>query len=70
MQRFLVLDEADRMLDDGFLEQMKDILRQCPPARRQTLLFSATMTENVCDSLVMIMEPEVGYSLNLLLSDR
>lgn len=43
----LILDEADRMLDDGFLEQMKDILRQCPPSRRQTLLFSATMTENV-----------------------
>ena len=49
----LILDEADRMLDDGFLEQMKDILRQCPPARRQTLLFSATMTDNV-SKIVML----------------
>jgi ATP-dependent RNA helicase RhlE len=38
----LVLDEADQMLDLGFLPAMKKILRMVP-ARRQTLLFSATM---------------------------
>src|SRR5215218_6950448 len=44
--RYVVLDEADEMLDLGFIEDVEKILRTCPSGR-QTLLFSATMPEPV-----------------------
>ena len=42
----LVLDEADRMLDMGFFDDMAKVARQCPK-ERQTLLFSATYPEGI-----------------------
>ena len=48
----LVLDEADRMLEDGFADELDNILKTLPKSR-QTMLFSATMTDSV-DKLIRL----------------
>ena len=54
----LVLDEADRMLDMGFFDDIVTVARQCPK-ERQTLLFSATYPEGIAKLAAQFMREPV-----------
>ena len=56
--KYLVLDEADKMMDMGFADDILNIVRQLPKSR-QTLLFSATMPSKIRDfSQQILIEPD------------
>ncbi|MDB5082479.1 MAG: hypothetical protein JWP00_4403 [Chloroflexi bacterium] len=59
--RMVVLDEADEMLDRGFVQDIEAILEAAPPvAQRQTALFSATLPDWVMQTAVKQLRP--GYA--------
>ncbi|ETN45958.1 uncharacterized protein HMPREF1541_00140 [Cyphellophora europaea CBS 101466] len=58
----LVLDEADRMLETGFADELDEILRTLPKSR-QTMLFSATMTSTIDNLIRLGMNKPVRVSI-------
>jgi ATP-dependent RNA helicase DDX27 len=54
----LVLDEADRMLSEGFESELTEIIKSCPESR-QTMLFSATSTDSVDELVRMSLKKPV-----------
>ncbi|MFO8015849.1 MAG: DEAD/DEAH box helicase [Candidatus Woesearchaeota archaeon] len=60
--RILVLDEVDRMLDMGFIEDVEKIISQCPE-ERQTMFFSATVSEEIKELSSKYMKDPVNVSV-------
>jgi ATP-dependent RNA helicase DDX18/HAS1 len=60
--QMLVIDEADRILDQGFEEDMHQIIKLLPSEDRQTILFSATQTRKVEDLARLSMKPNPVYT--------
>lgn len=58
----LVLDEADRMLDMGFVDDISKVARKCP-AKRQTLLFSATYPEGIAKLAAQFLKDPVNVKV-------
>src|SRR5207244_8715697 len=60
----LIVDEADRMFDMGFIKDLRYILRQLPPYdRRQSMLFSATLSYEVMELAYVFMNDAVRVSI-------
>jgi len=57
----LVIDEADRCLDIGFEDDMRQIVKLLPTTKRQTMLFSATQTEKINELAKFVLNSEPLY---------
>ncbi|KAA1090744.1 nucleolar DEAD-box protein required for synthesis of 60S ribosomal subunit [Puccinia graminis f. sp. tritici] len=59
----LVIDEADRILEEGFQDELEEIISNCPRSR-QTMLFSATVNESVADLAKLSLDKPIRIKID------
>ena len=64
----LILDEVDRMLDMGFIDDVKRIIKFCSNKKRQTLLFSATVSEEIKRLITRSLKGPVEVAISVKIS--
>ena len=66
----LILDEADEMMNMGFIDDMRFIMDKIPAEQRQTMLFSATMPKAIQELVQQFMKaPKIIKTMNNEMSD-
>lgn len=66
----MILDEADEMMNMGFIDDMRFIMDKIPAVQRQTMLFSATMPKAIQALVQQFMKsPKIIKTMNNEMSD-
>ena len=60
----LVLDEADRLLEMGFKEELMNIVKQCQHPKRQTLMVSATLNQDLKELAQLALKKPLSFSVD------
>lgn len=60
----LVLDEADKLLEMGFKEELMEILKHCTSPKRQTLMVSATLTQDIKELATLALKQPLQFTVS------
>jgi ATP-dependent RNA helicase DDX27 len=60
----LVLDEADKLLEMGFKEELMEIIKQCTNPKRQTLMVSATLNQDIKELAQLALKQPLQFTVS------
>jgi ATP-dependent RNA helicase DDX27 len=60
----LVLDEADKLLEMGFKDELMEILKQCTSLKRQTLMVSATLNQDIKELAKLALKQPLQFTVS------
>jgi len=60
----LVLDEADKLLEMGFKDELMEILKQCTSSKRQTLMVSATLNQDIKELAKLALKQPLQFTVS------